>query len=46
MIGFAPEPMNDQNKDRSEEDKAERHRVANGPSSAETKDHDGTRDEH
>jgi hypothetical protein len=43
---FAPEPINDQNKDRSEEDKAERHSVANVPSKAESNDHDGTRNEH
>ena len=43
---FAPEPINHQNKDRSEEDKAERQSMANVPSKAESKDHDRARKEH
>jgi hypothetical protein len=43
---FAPEPVNDQNKDRSEEDKAERHSMANVLSKAESKDHDHARNEY
>jgi hypothetical protein len=46
MKVFAPEPINDQNKDRSEEDKAESDSMANVPSKAELNDQDGTRNEH
>ena len=40
------EPINDQNKECSEEGKAERHSVANLPPKAESNDHDRTRNEH
>lgn len=43
---FAPEPIDDPNKDPSGEDKAERHSMADVPSQAESKDHDRTRNEH
>jgi hypothetical protein len=43
---FAPESISHQDKDRSEEDKAGRHSMANVLSKAEPKDHDRTRDEH
>jgi hypothetical protein len=43
---FAPEPINDQSKDRSEEDKTERHSMADLLSKAESKDHDDTQNKH
>jgi hypothetical protein len=40
------EPINHKNQDQNEEDKAERHSVANVLSNAESNDHDGAQDEH